>query len=111
MPDHMHFLAQGLADSSNGMKLVEAFKQETAIGFNGGARLWQFKYYDHILRAKDSPDAVAWYIWLNPVRKGFCKTPSDYPYLGSFSQIGTQLLQSSPRAAWDPPWKKPSLKV
>jgi REP element-mobilizing transposase RayT len=48
MPDHLHVLAAGAAETSNLMKLVEAFKQDTATDFErrSGCRLWQFKYYD-----------------------------------------------------------------
>ena len=107
MPDHMHILAAAAADSSNLVKFVKAFKQDTAIAFDGRARgrLWQLKYYDHILRASESPDRVAWYIWLNPVRKRLCHTPADYPFLGSFTRIGARLLQSSASPLWIPPWK------
>jgi hypothetical protein len=55
-------------------------------------RFWQFKYYDHILRASDSADGVAW--WLNPVRKGLCRAPLEYRFLGSFTEIGAKLLRN-----------------
>jgi putative transposase len=108
MPDHVHFLAAGMRDESNLMKLVGAFKQETAIEFEDRAHreLWQFKYYDHILRLTDSADGVAWYIWLNPVRKGLCRTPAEYPFVGSFSAFGRKALSSATTVDWMPPWKK-----
>ena len=108
MPDHMHFLAAGMRDESNLMKLVEGFKQETAIEFEQRANreLWQFKYYDHILRLRDSADGVAWYIWLNPVRKGLCRTPAEYPFVGSFSAFGRKALSCGAVVDWTPPWKK-----
>jgi REP element-mobilizing transposase RayT len=113
MPDHMHVLAVAAADTSNLVKFVEAFKQETAVEFARKAhrRLWQFKYYDRILRGGDSADRVAWYIWLNPVRKGLCRVPSDYPFLGSFTELGARLLKGSAAAEWTPPWKRAALKT
>lgn len=107
MPDHVHILAAAAADESNLIKFIESFKQETGAAFaqRTHRRLWQFKYYDRILRNSDAPDRVAWYIWLNPVRKGLCRTPSDYPFLGSFTELGTRLLQGSSAADWRPPWK------
>jgi putative transposase len=106
MPDHVHFLVAGAADTSNLVKFVEAFKQETGVAFMRRAhqRLWQFKYYDHILRGQDSADGVAWYIWLNPVRKGLCRKPTQSPFLGSFTEIGARMLKS-PAPEWTPPWK------
>jgi REP element-mobilizing transposase RayT len=108
MPDHVHFLADGAGDESNLIKFVESFKQETAFDFARRAhrRLWQFKYYDHILRASDASDRVACYIWLNPVRQGLCRAPTGYPFLGSFTEAGAKLLENRATPEWLPPWKK-----
>ncbi len=109
MPDHLHILAMAAAESSNLVKFVEAFKQGTAIEFEErhGHRLWQFKYYDRIVRSCDRLDRVAWYIWLNPVRKGLCGTPTDYAFVGAFTQIGRRLLKAGASVEWMPPWKMP----
>jgi len=106
MPDHMHLLAAGASEESNLIKFVESFKQETAVEFarRTHRRLWQFKYYDRILRASDAVDRVAWYIWLNPVRKGLCRAPTDYRFLGSFTEVGRKLLNGDSVTAWTPPW-------
>lgn len=113
MPDHVHILASGAADGSNAMAFIESFKQATARTFTQrtNRRLWQFKYYDHILRNRDSADRVCWYIWMNPVRKGVCAVPSEYPYLGSFTEIGNQLLRSFTPLIWTPPWKQKGVNV
>jgi putative transposase len=107
MPDHVHVLAEGVTETSNLLKFVESFKQETAVEFARTARrrLWQFKYYDHILRRADSFESVAWYIWLNPVRKGLCRAPADYPFAGSFTKLGTRLLERAAATGWTPPWR------
>jgi len=112
MPDHMHILAAAAADDSNLVKFVESFKQATAIDFARRVqrRLWQFKYYDRILRASDSTDRVAWYVWLNPVRAGLCSKPIDYAFLGSFTEIGTRLLKGVAAPEWTPPWKTDARK-
>ncbi len=108
MSDHMHALATAAADESNLMKFVESFKQETAFEFarRTSRSLWQVKYYDRILRRSDAADRVAWYIWMNPVRQGLCRMPMDYPFLGSFTEMGTRLLKGSPPMEWMPPWEK-----
>lgn len=113
MPDHIHVLTAAKADASNLVKFVESFKQETAVAFarRTKRRLWQFKYYDRILRGKDSADRVAWYIWQNPVRKGLCRAPADYPFLGSFTEIGSTILKASAPREWTPPWKSAALKA
>jgi putative transposase len=113
MPDHMHILADAATDETNLMKFVESFKQDTAIAFarRTRRRLWQFKYYDRILRAGDSADRVAWYIWLNPVRQGLCRASGEYPYLGSFTKIGSNMLKTCAPSKWTPPWKSAALKA
>jgi REP element-mobilizing transposase RayT len=107
MPDHLHALAAAAVDKSNLMKFIESFKQETAVAFERRThrRLWQAKYYDRILRGSDSPERVAWYIWMNPVRQGLCRSPAMYPFLGSFTEVGARLLKGSPALEWTPPWK------
>jgi hypothetical protein len=89
------------------MAFVEEYKQQTGFVFAQRTRrkLWQFKYYDRILRNSDSAEAVALYVWLNPVRKGLCRTPSEYPFVGSFTEIGARILKGSQAPSWKPPWK------
>ena len=107
MLDHVHFLAAGASETSDLLKFVILFKQKTASEFVRATHrsLWQFKYYDHILRGRDSADRVAWYIWLNPVRKGLCLTPAAHPFLGSFTLVGQRMLKATAVAEWTPPWK------
>jgi len=71
MPDHLHFLALGTERTSDLLAFVKILKQKSAFQFKRtlNRMLWQKKSYDHILRAKDSVESVAAYIWMNPVRK------------------------------------------
>jgi putative transposase len=105
MPDHLHALIFGLDSVSDMLVLMKSLKQKTAYEFQRGFRqpLWQKKFYAHILRPKDSPAGVAPYIWMNPVRKGLCKSPLDYPFSGSFAIDWKTII--SPSEAWMPPWK------
>jgi putative transposase len=107
MPDHLHFLAKGSNKDSDLLNFVGSFKKETGFQFEGREkkRLWQYKFYDHILRGGTSAEAVCWYIWLNPVRAGICPTPAEYAYSGSFTELGTSLLKSAAATTWTPPWK------
>jgi len=113
MPDHMHLLAVGASEESDLIKFIESFKQETAVEFARRTHrcLWQFKYYDRILRASDAADRVAWYIWLNPVRKGISRKALDSPFLGSFTVLGAQMLNGSVACEWTPPWKREGTKI
>ncbi len=113
MPDHMHVLAAAASDDGNTIKFVESYKQETGVAFSRrtGARLWQSKYYDHILRGSEGADRIAWYIWMNPVRRGLCRAPKEYRFLGSFTEIGNRMLRGAAAREWVPAWKKPGCRA
>jgi putative transposase len=106
MPDHFHALVDGFGQDSDLLLFVRGFKQVTTRAFSGGTgiSLWQKKFYDHILRTEDSPEAVAWYIWMNPVRKGFCSEPDEYPYSGSLTMDWKKSVH--PIEIWTPAWKQ-----
>ena len=87
MPDHVHLLVDGLLVTSDFLRFMKALKIKTSREFavEGKTPLWQKKYFDHILRPKESMDWVAWYIWLNPVRAALARAPGLYPFAGSFT--------------------------
>jgi len=105
MPDHLHVLVMGLRPTSHLLPFVKGLKQKTAYEFRKKVHrdLWQKKFYDHILRQDDSVERVAGYIWMNPVRKGICADPREYPYSGSFAIDWAKGL--APIGEWVPPWK------
>jgi putative transposase len=109
MPDHFHFLAEGLAPTSNLLNTVLTIKMKSSRFYlqTTSDPLWQKKFYDCILRPDDSPEQVAWYIWLNPIRKGLCTQRHAYPLSGTLTDAIPRLPSSSvPRL---PPWKRNSL--
>ncbi len=108
MPDHFHVLAEGTQDDSDLFKFINAFKQDTGFYFKARTKrkLWQRKYFDHILRADDKVIEVSWYIWMNPVRKGMCERPQEYEFSGSFTDDGKERLGSERKSQWTPPWQK-----
>jgi len=106
MPDHLHLLAEGTEPRSDLLELVRVFKLRTAFEFRKaqGLRLWEMSYYDHILRPKDVIENVACYIWWNPVRKGLCSSPDEFPYSGS--QTIPWMSRASRAPSWSAPWKQ-----
>jgi REP element-mobilizing transposase RayT len=106
MPDHFHFLTEGLTTTSDLRNLVKSFKLKTSRTHarETGQLLWQRKFYDHILRPNESPESIAWYIWMNPVRKGLCISAQTYSFNGSFTPLIPRLKQSL--TSWIPPWRK-----
>lgn len=85
MPDHVHWLAEGLRDESSLQEFVAMFKQRTGFAWSqrSGSRLWQKGYWDRVLRPNDNPLSIARYIFENPVRARLVRDVCDYPYLGS----------------------------
>lgn len=106
MPDHLHILTNGLGENSDLQVFVKGFKQRSGFLFKRevGRQLWQRYYYDHILRPGDHWEAVAWYIWMNPVRKGLCGESQDWPYSGS-QTFDWKRLMKPVRKDWIPPWQ------
>ena len=105
MPDHVHILVEGKTSTSDVVKFVAQWKQSTGYLFRGelARRSWQRRFYDHILLRAEDSECVAWYIWMNPVRKGLAADPKQYPFSGSFT---VEWPRGAPTCAiWVPPWK------
>lgn len=89
MPDHVHFLANGLEENSYLVRFVQKFKQLMGFEFKktSGNQFWHRSYYDHILRSEDDMQTVAAYIWRNPVAAGIVSEATDYPFSGPSNYI------------------------
>ena len=82
MPDQVHLLLQ----DEDVVEFVRLFKGKmTSVAFAGepGRRLWQRSFYDHALRKEETLEAVALYLWGNPVRAGLVEDPRTYWWSGS----------------------------
>lgn len=96
MPDHSHFLIEGLTDSCDFKRFCKLAKQRSGgihVRKHGG-RLWQEGYHERVLRDGDDSRAVARYLLSNPVRAGLVATPIEYPYLGSDRWTMTELIDA-----------------
>jgi putative transposase len=104
MPDHVHFLLEGTTPGSDLVRFVRQWKQQTGYLFRNDLPkgFWQRRFYDHLLRSRDAPESVAWYIWMNPVRKGIVSEPHQYPLSGSFTVPWP--VGNAPAKTWNPPW-------
>jgi putative transposase len=67
MPDHVHILLEGVDHSCDLLAFTSRLKRHTStvLRMRRNVKLWQNKFYDHILRAADSMNSVAWYIWVH----------------------------------------------
>jgi REP-associated tyrosine transposase len=68
MPDHLHALVEGMRDDSDLIAFISLFKQSTGFAHKRRCKekLWQTRFYDHILRKAEAATDVALYIWWNP---------------------------------------------
>ncbi len=90
MPDHLHFLVSPIQDGVSVLTFTNQFKGKTTslswdLGWQG--KLWQPRFYDHIVRADENLRAIAEYIIANPVRKELASTPEEWPWSGSCSPL------------------------
>ena len=95
MPDHLHVIAEGMNDRSDGLEFVRLFKQ--ASGFvwvrQRAATLWQESFYDHVLRSDAQTHHAVRYVLENPVRAKLVTRPDEYLYSGSFVYERNALIE------------------
>ena len=106
MPDHVHLLAQARRSGCDLKTFVAAFKQRSAFDYARccNRRLWQPRYYEHILRRGEDLEDVVLYIWNNPVRAGICARAVEYPFSGSTTVDWKARYKHL--GDWVPPWKR-----
>lgn len=79
MPNHLHCIIGISADGDTGISgIIRYFKSKTTVEYIRGVKekgwkrfdgkLWQFRFYDHIIRNQHSYDKINEYILLNPER-------------------------------------------
>ena len=90
MPDHLHFLISPGQDGISVLTFTEQYKGKStnrswAMGWRG--KLWQPRYYDHIVRAEEDLRAIAQYILENPVRRGLVGSAEDWPWSGQMNSF------------------------
>jgi REP element-mobilizing transposase RayT len=90
MPDHLHFLVSPRKDGISVHKFTDQYKAKATnhswtIGWRG--KLWQPRYYDHIIRKEENLYRIAEYIMSNPVRKKLVACSEDWPWSGHLSPL------------------------
>jgi putative transposase len=86
MPEHVHLLVSEPADSMLA-KAMQSLKTRVSIQARkeqkrsrGDLPFWQARYYDHNVRNEAGFITQLRYIHRNPVKRGLCKTPEDWPW-------------------------------
>ncbi len=90
MSDHLHFLGSPRKEGVSVLTFTDQFKGKATnlswtVGWRG--KLWQPRYYDHIVRAEEDLRAIAKYILNNPVRKGLVERAEDWRWSGHMNPL------------------------
>jgi putative transposase len=85
MPDHLHLLIEGRAESSDCRRFITRGKQFSGFHYakTFGRRLWQRYGYERVLRDDEVTLIVARYILENPLRANLVRRTEDYPFTES----------------------------
>ena len=79
LPDHFHIIID--AADGNISRLMHNFKLRYAIHYRkakGTGKVWQNRFWDHIIRDNKDLNRHLDYIHYNPVKHGFVNNPFDY---------------------------------
>jgi putative transposase len=94
MPEHVHLFVYPGVGGPDIAEILKQVKQpfSRAMGDLGRRRheaLWQAGGgYDRNITTRKAARAVADYIHMNPVRRGLCVSPQDYPWSSAASWYG-----------------------
>lgn len=90
LPDHLHCLWGMPADPDFSARWQVIKTHVTrGIGLRGSSgdkRVWQPRFWEHLIRDRDDYDRHLDYIHFNPVRHGYVAAPGDWPY-SSFTRF------------------------
>jgi len=90
MPDHLHFLVSPRQDGISVLTFADQYKGKATnnswtLGWKG--KLWQPRYFDHIVRREESLVAIDEYLLNNPVRKGLVEKAEDWQWSGHMNPL------------------------
>jgi len=89
LPDHIHCIWQlpsGDADFSTRWRLIKRYFStgvDAALNSKGEKRIWQRRFWEHLIRDEDDWRKHMDYIHYNPVKHGYVSHPGLWPH-GSF---------------------------
>ena len=76
MPDHWHALVVFPRDE----RMERVMRDWKRFVAKRAAVVWQDGFFDHRLRSHESANEKWHYIAMNPVRRGLCAEPEDWPW-------------------------------
>ncbi len=83
LPDHMHLLVD--TDSMDISGTIKRLKQSFGAKLRSrqrqkSGRVWQYRFWDHIVRDQQDLNHHTDYIHYNPVKHGLVDNPVDWPH-------------------------------
>jgi REP element-mobilizing transposase RayT len=94
MPDHIHLFVCGRNDFELGRwmgMLKQCLEKVAAVTASPTGRrlqkIWQRRFFDHVLRNEESYSQKWEYVRDNPVRAGLVANADDWPYAGEIITI------------------------
>ncbi len=81
MPDHFHLIIK--IDDISISQIIHSFKTKYSLEFRRQYRpgkVWQNRFWDHIIRDQNDMNNHIDYIHFNPVGHGMSKDPFEYRY-------------------------------
>jgi len=94
MPDHVHLFVCGDLHFHLG-RWIKALRQALGKSISSGMRhdrIWQEGFFDHILRSDESMAQKWEYVRDNPVRAGFVRIWTEWPFQGEIVLIDRACL-------------------
>jgi len=83
MPDHVHMIIDphdnDLSDIMKRIKMKFAGGYKAQHGIRRG-RIWQHRFWDHVIRGQDDLNRCIDYVHYNPVKHGVVNNLPDFPY-------------------------------
>ena len=83
LPDHFHLLVRSEMDDVSMLmkkiKLSFSTSYRKAAGWRDG-RVWQYRFWDHIIRDEDDMNRHIDYIHFNPVKHGLALSPFEWQH-------------------------------
>lgn len=90
MPDHLHFLVSPRIDGISVLTFTDQYKGKatnTSWKFGWRGKLWQPRYFDHIVRSEESLSAISEYILDNPSRKSLVTKREGWKWSGLMTPL------------------------
>ncbi len=84
LPDHFHWLLQLPENKPNFSIILQSVKYNFTwnlkrdLGINKSLKVWQNRFWDHVIRDDDDLQIHFDYIHWNPVKHGYVKNPEDW---------------------------------